>query len=366
MKRSKVFFADFGVSLQENIPAKFTRLLRQAGLLDLPLSGKFVAIKTHFGERGNLAFLRPNYARALVDLVRESGGYPFLTDANTLYVGGRKNGLDHLETAYLNGFSPMTVGCHVLIADGLKGSDEVLVPIPDGRYVKEAKIGRAIMDADVLISLNHFKGHELTGFGGALKNVGMGSGSRAGKMEMHNAGKPHIDSSLCVACGACRRICAHEAPDIAKGRSRIDASRCVGCGRCIALCPVDAVQCNFDESNEILQAKIAEYAAAVLRGRPHFHVSVICDVSPNCDCHAENEQPILPNIGMAASADPVALDQACVDLCLAQRPMPGSCLEGHDGEDYFHLAHDVTRWQDAIEEGVRMGLGSRDYELVKI
>lgn len=366
MSKSKVYFADFSVSMQENIPAKFARLLRTAGIASLPMENKFVAIKTHFGERGNLAFLRPNYAKTLVDVVRSCGGNPFLTDANTLYVGGRKNGLDHLETAYLNGFSPMTVGCHVLIADGLKGSDEVIVPVPDGRYVKEAKIGRAVMDADVLISLNHFKGHELTGFGGAIKNIGMGAGSRAGKMEMHNAGKPHIDATSCVACGACKRICAHDAPHIEKGASRIDENRCVGCGRCIAICPTDAVQTNYDESNEILQAKIAEYTAAVLRGRPHFHVSVICDISPNCDCHAENDQPILPNVGMAASFDPVAIDQACADLCLAQKPMPGSCLEGHDGEDYFHVSHTVTRWQDAIAEGVRMGLGSADYELIKI
>ena len=180
-EKSKVYFADFRApSWRENLPQKLARLMMTAGFGDIDMDGKYVAIKMHFGEPGNLAYLRPNWARAVVDLVKSHGGKPFLTDCNTLYVGGRKNALDHIESAYINGFTPYSTGCHILIADGLKGNDEVEVPVEGGEYVKSAKIGRAVMDADVFISLTHFKGHEQAGMGGALKNIGMGCGSRAG------------------------------------------------------------------------------------------------------------------------------------------------------------------------------------------
>lgn len=209
--KSKVYFADISVSMERPLLVKFRHLLEKSGLKELPLKDHFVAIKTHFGEFGNLAALRPNYARVLCDYIKELGGRPFLTDCNTLYVGGRKNALDHLDTANFNGYSVITTGVHNIIADGLKGNDEVEVPVEGGEYIKKAKIGRAIMDADVFISLSHFKGHEMAGFGGALKNIGMGSGSRAGKMDMHCAGKPTVNESLCVGCRRCQKICAHNA-----------------------------------------------------------------------------------------------------------------------------------------------------------
>ena len=189
MEKAKVYFTDFRASLNQNLLQKLEKLVVKAGIEQLDFQNKFAAIKIHFGEPGNLAYLRPNYAKVIVDLVKRNGGRPFLTDCNTLYVGRRKNALDHLDAAYENGYNPFATGCHVIIADGLKGTDEALVPVPDGKYVKEAKIGRAIMDADIFITLTHFKGHEATGFGGTFKNIGMGCGSRAGKMEMHNAGK---------------------------------------------------------------------------------------------------------------------------------------------------------------------------------
>ena len=186
MEPSKVYFTDFRTKVfGDSIQCKLERLIKKAGMLDIDFNNKFVAIKIHFGETGNLAFLRPNYARTVVDLIKQQGGKPFLTDCNTLYVGGRKNALEHMEAAYMNGFSPFSTNCHLIIADGLKGTDDIEVPV-NGEYVKNAKIGRAIMDADIIISLNHFKGHEQAGFGGALKNLGMGCGSRAGKMEMHS------------------------------------------------------------------------------------------------------------------------------------------------------------------------------------
>ena len=366
---SKVYFADLRADMHENLQQKLTRLMKTAGMGDIDFQDKFVAIKLHFGEPGNLAFLRPNWARTVADFVKERGGKPFLTDCNTLYVGGRKNALDHMDSAMLNGFNPMTTGCQIIIADGLKGSDEVEVPVAGGEYVKNAKIGRAVMDADVFISLAHFKGHEEAGFGGCLKNIGMGCGSRAGKMEQHNAGKPHVAEKYCIGCGQCRRICAHGAPIIENGKAHIDHDKCVGCGRCIAVCPKDAVQINWDESTTNLNYKIAEYTKAVVDGRPCFHVSLVMDVSPNCDCHGENDVPIVPNVGMFASFDPVALDQACIDAVLAQPKMPDSAIgsgEACQCEDHFKAAHPDTDWEAALIHSEKIGLGSREYELVKI
>lgn len=367
---SKVYFADLRTDVHENLQQKLTRLMKTAGMGDIDFQDKFVAIKLHFGEPGNLAFLRPNWARTVADFVKERGGKPFLTDCNTLYVGGRKNALDHMDSAMLNGFNPMTTGCQIIIADGLKGSDEVEVPVVGGEYVKNAKIGRAVMDADVFISLTHFKGHEEAGFGGCLKNIGMGCGSRAGKMEQHNAGKPHVAEKHCIGCGQCRKICAHGAPIIENGKAHIDHDKCVGCGRCIAVCPKSAVQINWDETTINLNRKIAEYTKAVVDGRPCFHISLVIDVSPNCDCRPENDMAIVPNVGMFASFDPVALDMACVDAVNAQTPLRGSAADDAHAKahvhDHFQRLHPDTNWRSCLEHGEKIGIGTREYELIKI
>ncbi len=367
---SKVYFADLRADVHENLQQKLTRLMKTAGMGDIDFQDKFVAIKLHFGEPGNLAFLRPNWARTVADFVKERGGKPFLTDCNTLYVGGRKNALDHMDSAMLNGFNPMTTGCQIIIGDGLKGSDEVEVPVVGGEYVKNAKIGRAVMDADVFISLTHFKGHEEAGFGGCLKNIGMGCGSRAGKMEQHNAGKPHVAQKHCIGCGQCRKICAHGAPIIENGKAHIDHDKCVGCGRCIAVCPKDAVRIDWDESTINLNCKIAEYTKAVVDGRPCFHISLVIDVSPNCDCRSENDMAIVPNVGMFASFDPVALDMACVDAVNAQTPLRGSAADDAHAKahvhDHFQRLHPDTNWRSCLEHGEKIGIGTREYELIKI
>ena len=367
---SKVYFADLRADVHENLQQKLTRLMKTAGMGDIDFRDKFVAIKLHFGEPGNLAFLRPNWARTVADFVKERGGKPFLSDCNTLYVGGRKNALDHMDSAMLNGFNPMTTGCQIIIGDGLKGSDEVEVPVVGGEYVKNAKIGRAVMDADVFISLTHFKGHEEAGFGGCLKNIGMGCGSRAGKMEQHNAGKPHVAQKHCIGCGQCRKICAHGAPIIENGKAHIDHDKCVGCGRCIAVCPKDAVRIDWDESTTNLNCKIAEYTKAVVDGRPCFHISLVIDVSPNCDCRPENDMAIVPNVGMFASFDPVALDMACVDAVNAQTPLRGSAADDAHAKahvhDHFQRLHPDTNWRSCLEHGEKIGIGSREYELIKI
>lgn len=374
MEKSKVYFTSFKTNPNETLPMKLHKLLKKAGFESVDFDGKFVAIKVHFGELGNLAFLRPNYSKVIADYVKELGGKPFLTDCNTLYVGSRKNALDHLDTAMLNGFSPMSTGCQIIIADGLKGTDEAIVPI-NLEYVKEAKIGHAIMDADIFISLSHFKGHELAGFGGAIKNIGMGCGSRAGKKEQHCDGKPTCNKDLCRGCGSCQKICAHDAPTMENGKITIDHNKCVGCGRCIAACAFDAIEADFNNTSTMLNLRMSEYAYAVCKDRPTFHVCLICDVSPDCDCHSENDIPIIPDIGMLASFDPVALDQACIDLCLKAPAIEGSqfcdSLHKHEHDhsinhdDPFTMVHPDTEWETCLKHSEEIGLGTRQYELIK-
>ena len=355
MEKSKVYFTDFRTKANgDGLPTKLKKLIKKAGLADLDLDGKFVAIKMHFGELGNISYLRPNYARAVVDVVKELGGKPFLTDCNTLYPGSRKNAIEHLYCAWENGFTPLTVGCPILIGDGLKGTDEVEIPVSEGEYVETAKIGRAIMDADIFISLNHFKGHENAGFGGAIKNIGMGCGSRAGKCEQHISGQPKINAELCRGCKKCMALCANDGLilDETNKKMLIDKDHCLGCGRCIGACNFDAISFEDFHAPKLLNCKMAEYAKAVLEGRPHFHISLVVDVSPNCDCHCENDAPILPNIGMFASKDPLALDQACVDACMEATPMPGSQLydrmqrpDFHDYHDHFKNSTPESEWK---------------------
>ncbi|MDO5336781.1 MAG: DUF362 domain-containing protein [Eubacteriales bacterium] len=368
MEKAKVYYTNMRTGFNYTLLDKLKKLIRTAGIGNIDFEGKFTAIKIHFGEPGNLAFLRPNYARAVADVIKELGGKPFLTDCNTLYVGGRKNALDHIEAAYMNGFSPYATGCQVIIADGLKGTDEVYVPVEGGEYVKEAKIGRAIMDADVFVTLSHFKGHEAAGFGGTLKNIGMGCGSRAGKMEMHSAGKPHVKQDLCIGCKRCAKVCAHSAPEFIDGRASINHDKCVGCGRCIGVCPKDAVRAASDESNDILNCKIAEYSKAVVDKRPHFHISLVIDVSPYCDCHSENDAAIVPDVGFFASFDPVALDKACADAVNAQPRIANTALSEADPHDpdHFHAIFPTTNWKSCIEHAEKIGLGTSEYELIEV
>ena len=374
MEASKVYYTTFRTEVGRSVLDKLQSLVLQAGMDEMDFKNKFTAIKIHFGEPGNLAYLRPNYTKAVVDVIKKKGGKVFLTDCNTLYVGGRKHALEHLESAYTNGYNPFTVGCHLIIADGLKGTDEEWVPV-DGDYVKEAKIGRALRDADIIISLNHFKCHESTGIGGAMKNLGMGGGSRAGKMEMHSSGKPFVKTNKCISCGSCAKNCAHGAISFVEKKATIDHSKCVGCGRCIGVCPVDAVKAPNDEANDILNKKIAEYTAGVLKDKEHFHVSFVMDVSPFCDCHSESDAPIVPNVGIFASKDPVALDLCCTEMVLKQQVNMNSLLgdimkeQGlgeDDVTDFIQTLHPTTNWKAMIEQGVKMGLGSDKYELIEV
>ncbi|WP_295094745.1 DUF362 domain-containing protein [uncultured Catenibacterium sp.] len=373
MEKSKVYFTDFRTHVGVSLTEKLQRLIKKAGMTDIDMDGKFVAIKMHFGELGNLSYLRPNYAKAVADVVKECGGNPFLTDCNTLYPGSRKNALEHLDCANINGFNTITTGCQIIIGDGLRGTDDITVPVRNGEYCKEAYIGRAVMDADIFISLTHFKGHESTGFGGAIKNIGMGCGSRAGKMQQHNSGKPIVHADLCRGCRRCAKECGSDAITYENGKAVINQDICKGCGRCIGACAFDAIENQNWDANEILGRKMAEYSQAVCDGRPTFHISLVRDISPNCDCHGENDAPILPDVGIFASFDPVALDQACVDACLHATPMPNSQLSDNLADPHWHHHHDNfldsnpnVRWKETLEHAEKIGLGTREYELIQM
>lgn len=373
--KSHVYFINLRTKIGDGLPGKLKRLIKAAGIEKLGMDGKFVAIKMHFGELGNIAFLRPNYAKAVVDVVKAAGGKPFLTDCNTMYPGSRKNAIEHLYCAWENGFTPLSAGCPVIIADGLKGTDDIEVPVRNGEFCKTAKIGRAVMDADIFISLSHFKGHEMTGFGGAIKNIGMGCGSRAGKTEQHASGKPDVIEEKCRGCKRCLRECANNGLEFnaETKKMKINLSNCVGCGRCLGACNFDAIVFNSSNAVEDLNRRMAEYAQAVVDGRPNFHISIVIDISPNCDCHSENDAPILPDIGMFASFDPVALDKACADACLKQKPLPDSQLSDNmakngfvDKHDHFVNSTPESEWRSCLAHAEKIGLGSSEYTLHEV
>ncbi len=368
-QKSKVYFCDMRtVAGGMNLAQKLANLITKAGIEKLDLKDKYVAIKMHFGEPGNLAYLRPQFPKAVADVVKKLGGKPYLTDSNTMYTGLRHNALDHLYAAEIDGFNSMTTGCHVIIGDGLKGDDEEIVPI-NGELVQNAYIGRAFRDADVIIALSHFKGHEMAGFGGCLKNLGMGAASIAGKKDQHSGSKPQVNQDGCIGCGICTTQCAYSAVTLQQNdKARVDHSKCVGCGRCVGACPKKTIHFLEGNAEEILNKKISEYAAAAIKDRPAFHINIIMDVSPNCDCHGENDVPIIPNVGMLCSFDPVAVDVASADLCLKQPVNHNSALgDVHNHtHDCFADAHPNTDWRSQITQAIKMGIGTDKYELIVI
>ncbi len=370
METSEVFFTDMHCTSSLNLLKKLERLVKAAGFEKMDFNRKMTAIKIHFGEPGNLAYLRPNFAAKVASMVRERGGKPYLTDCNTLYSGERNNAPDHLNAAFSNGYNPLSAGCHVVIADGIKGTDyrEIEVNLD---YTRKAMIGTAISDADIIISMSHFKGHEQTGFGGALKNLGMGCASVGGKLFLHSGNPPFIYQKNCTGCKICVNNCAHDAVHLGDDRKAyIDYDRCTGCGQCVAVCQFDAARVQGNSESDALNRKIAEYAYAVVRDKPALHVNFIMDVSPDCDCWGHNDRPLVEDIGIAASTDPVALDKASVDMVM-NAPAARHLREkenGNDlrGEDKFRLVHGSTDWKTGLLHGEKIKLGSLSYKLIKI
>jgi uncharacterized Fe-S center protein len=369
MAASKVYFADLRASSKENLLTKFVRL---ADMLDLkgiiPPRG-LVAIKLHFGEKGNTAFIRPVFIRRIVDRVRALGASPFLTDSNTLYAGTRGNSVAHLHTAIENGFAFSVVNAPVIIADGLRGASSRAVRI-NRPIFRSAYIGKEIVESDALISVAHFKGHELSGFGGTIKNLGMGCASRKGKLEQHSGLSPAVDRDKCVACGDCVKHCAHSALSIRDERAAINPGKCVGCGECILICPNGAINIQINADTVLFQKKMVEYALAVLkgkRGRAAF-VNFLTQISPACDCYGHNDAPIVQDLGILASRDPLAIDQASVDMVNRRQALENTCLTSHrgPGEDKFRGLYPDIDWTVQLDYAEEMGLGERSYELVDI
>jgi uncharacterized Fe-S center protein len=368
---SKVYFTDMRAKPGRNLLDKLEILIKKAGIEQIDFKDKFTAIKIHFGEPGNLSYIRANYAAKLGQFLLAKQAKPFLTDSGTLYSGKRSNAIDHIKSAFENGFNPVVVPCPVIIADGLKAIDYKEIPV-NLKYCKTAKIGAAIAEADVIISMNHFKGHEQAGFGGALKNLGMGSASAAGKLDLHSSSQPIIEPSSCTSCGQCVKYCASNAIRLYPSKkAEIDYKQCVGCGQCVAVCQFEAAQPVWDNSAEILNYKIAEYTVAVLKDKPHFHINFIMDISPNCDCWNCNDAAIVPNIGIAASFDPVALDKASADKVTQAGANMNTVLNVQafgelQNTDKFTLIHPHTNWLAGLKYAEKIGLGYLDYELITV
>jgi uncharacterized Fe-S center protein len=367
--KSAVHFIDLRATVKENFSEKLERLMDTAGIGRIVSQRDLTAIKIHFGEAGNAAFIRPIHVRRVVDTVRRCGGLPFLTDANTLYAGTRSDAVNHLTTAIQNGFAFSVVDAPLVIADGLRGKTEMAVPVA-GKHFSEAFIGTEIVRADALVSVAHFKGHELSGFGGAIKNVGMGCASRKGKMAQHSSVSPKVDVETCVACGDCAERCAQAAIEVGADCAQIHPERCVGCGECILICPNGAIKIQWNQSVPVFLESMVDYTAAVLQNKAEkaLFLNFLTDVSPACDCMPVNDAPIVRNIGVLASNDPVAIDQASVDLVNAEPALAGSCLEEHPGPglDKFRTIYPKVDWEIQLAYGEKTGLGSRAYDLVRI
>jgi len=366
---STVFFTDLSASYKENLVAKLGRLMQAAGLKTIVAPRELAAVKLHFGELGNTAYIRPVFLRKVVDDLKAMGAVPFLTDANTLYAGTRSDAVHHLETAVHNGFAYSVVNAPLIIADGLKGKSEVAVTI-DGKRFKEVYIAAEIARADAFVSVAHFKGHELSGFGGAIKNTGMGCASRRGKMAQHSTVSPEVKTKRCVGCGDCAAHCASGAITLTDKKARINPEICVGCGECIVVCPSGAVQIQWNQSVPTFLENMVEYTQGVLKNKADksLFVNFITDVAPACDCFPYNDAPLVRDIGILASTDPVAIDQACVDLVNGEPALAGSRLEKNrgPGEDKIKGLYPYIDWEIQLNYAQQIGLGSRKYQLEKI
>lgn len=366
--KAKVYFADLRADTRRNLFDKLDGLLDAVGLSERFKRGHLVAIKLHFGEKGNAAFISPVFVRAVVDRIKETDAEPFITDTNTLYVGSRANSASHLRTAIENGFAYAVVNAPLIIADGLRGEAGVRVKTGGPRF-SEVVIASEIAHADGLVVMTHFKCHEMTGFGGALKNIGMGCAAREGKLAQHSNCAPKVDPSGCTACGECGLHCPADAIEIG-AVAVINEKLCIGCGHCIAACPEATIDVRWDETTSGLQEKMVEYASAAVRGKEGrcVYISFIQRVSPACDCYGHNDAPIVPDIGILASVDPVAIDQACADLVNAAQGFSDTALtSGHEpGGDKFRGVHPSVDWSVQLDCAQNAGLGTRQYILEKI
>ena len=366
MARSTVYFIGLRTGTDKNIFAKLRRLLEQAGFPGFICQNDLVAIKLHFGEKGTTAFIQPHYVSFIVEEVKGRKGLPFLTDTNVLYRGARDNSVDHLHTAFAHGFSPLVVGAPVIISGGLRGNTSVEVEI-EKKHFRAVKLASEIEDFDRLICLTHFTAHLATGLGGAIKNLGMGLAAKSGKLAMHSTVIPFINNKKCTGCEICLKYCPAEAIRIKEKLALIDATCCAGCGECVATCPNGAIDIRWNESTKNLQEKVCEYAYGVMkRKQPILFLTFLMNITPGCDCMGFSDAHIVPDIGILASYDPVAIDQASVDLINRQQGIPGTRLKEKlgQGEDKLRAVYPNIDWTVQLRYGEEIGLGSRDYELI--
>jgi hypothetical protein len=339
--KSKVYF-------YKNLDDLKTGVNKFFEMISEELGKDTVGLKVHFGERNNNTHIDPELLKD-VDKYFKS---PKFVECNVLYKGTRTRKSDHIETAKSHGFGFLDID----ILDGDLGEDTLEVPI-DTKNTKKAKLGKGLENYDKLIALTHFKGHGATGFGGALKNVGMGLGSRGGKLDMHSSISPHVNKSRCVACGICVDNCPADAIILERGgKAEIDSDKCIGCAMCIGICPEGAVQVPFGgRTNKKLMEKMAEYTLGAVKNKEWWYINFLTDITYLCDCKPDSQEPFMEDIGILMSKDPVAIDKASLDLV----------KESHDGKDPF-LEDNNVDGSYILDYAEGLELGSKEYELVEI
>ncbi len=366
---SKVFFWNLRASRKMPFDLRIKKLLKKLELGAMLDPGMLTAVKIHFGEGGTTGFISPLWIKPIVEFVKKAGARPFLTDTNTLYIGNRGEAVSHHLQAAIHGFDPNILGAPVIIADGLKSRNERKINY-QGKTLREFYLAGDIVDCDFLVNVSHFKGHELAGFGGALKNLAMGCATRQGKMHQHCGLGPKVDLKNCRGCGMCVEICAPGALVLDDGKVKLDLEKCVGCASCFLSCKTGCLQINWTTEIKEFLERMTEYAGAVLNLKKKLcvHINYVFNVTPDCDCPGFSDAPVCPDIGVLASTDPVAIDQACLDLVDRAQPLFPSKLPGHAkaGDDKFGLIHPGTSGRYCLEYSARLGLGSREYELVNV
>jgi hypothetical protein len=366
---STVYFTNLRTTPQRSLLHKIEDLLNRTRIDRIVRKDDLVAIKLHFGEQGNTAYLRPLFLRTIVEKIKGLGSKPFLTDTNTLYAGSRSNAVTHLTTAIQNGFDFSCVNCPLVVAGGLRGKNGIKVPI-DGEVLKETTIAREIVEADCLIGVTHFKAHELSGFGGALKNIGMGCATREGKLVQHSTVAPKVNMKACKGCKACTQYCPAAAIVIEGRKALITEERCIGCGECIIICPNKAIDIQWNEAPELFQKKMVEYASGALKGktRKSVFLNFLVQISPACDCYPNSDAPIVRDIGILASIDPVSIDAASCDLVNNEESIPNTAIKRilKGGEDKWRAIYPTIDWSVQLDHAEKMGLGSKAYRLVRI
>ncbi|HII06305.1 MAG TPA: DUF362 domain-containing protein [Methanotrichaceae archaeon] len=366
---SEVYFAPLrATNPDESKASRVRKLFEAAGFEDLIQEGDLTAIKLHFGERGNDTYVSPVFVRQVVEKVKEGGGRPFLTDTSTLYAGSRQNAVDHLITAIEHGFDYSAAGAPLIIADGLLGRNFVEVEIGK-KHLSKAKIAGDLAAANSMIVVTHFKGHGMAGFGGSIKNLGMGCAPPSGKADQHIASQPVVVEEKCKGCGVCVAVCPESASVLEGGKAWIDPEKCVGCGACLVACPEGAMNLDWEKMPGFIE-RLIEYAfGAVLGkdGRVGF-INFVINVTPDCDCVPWSDAPIVPDVGILASKDPVAIDAASRDLVNAQQGLATSALQSHigKGEDKFRGIWPKVDGNLQISYGEEIGLGSSKYRLIEI